>query len=599
MPQTFPLPFLPLPPPCAPFSSLDDDDDDDDDDEDDDDDLSVTASLFLCRALPSNQISTLGTLGNAYYSNLQNLNLSYNPFGTDSLLDFNKFALLTSLDLSGCQLTTDHFLQKIDLPNMLYLNVSNNKLSGPLPDSLANMVTLAYLDVSVNLLQGTISPSFGGMSNLTTLATSGTSLACPDSYTSCGVPQNMSSAFCHSCPNFCSTCDQSKPFPVGAIIGIVVGAVVVIALFALALYYFFFRRGRCEALVSSKAAAQVCQEYSLAAVVKSTNGWSEANLLGAGAYGDVYRAVSPTDGTTPWAVKRAKIITNDFDTEVCEMATKHHPNLVRLLGFSIGITDKTRVEQILIYELMPNGDLSHWIGKEAATPLSFEQRLHVLVGAARGFEYLHSFPIIHRDIKPANILLDQNMQAKISDFGLVRKGDGNSAQSTRVVGTPGYVDPSYSASNRATTATDVYSFGIVILEVMTGRQAIEESLAIVSDEEATQSKNILASVTQQLAQSGDVLGPGLKDPRMDAQDDLVLKVLQLALRCTAKRSATRPGMGVIAAELEGVLAELIGSKRNAAAEEVDKQILDLTPSADIEKQLARLDAAFDDSEGAV
>ncbi|CAI7813398.1 unnamed protein product [Closterium sp. NIES-54] len=447
---------------------------------------------------------------------------------------------------------------------------------------------------------------------------------------------NMSSAFCHSCPNFCSTCDQSKPFPVGAIIGIVVGAVVVIALFALALYYFFFRRGRCEALVSSKAAAQVCQEYSLAAVVKSTNGWSEANLLGAGAYGDVYRAVSPTDGTTPWAVKRAKIITNDFDTEVCEMATKHHPNLVRLLGFSIGITDKTRVEQILIYELMPNGDLSHWIGKgvhtspdrggiplhsghlptskalpspplrscsvcaaEAATPLSFEQRLHVLVGAARGFEYLHSFPIIHRDIKPANILLDQNMQAKISDFGLVRKGDGNSVQSTRVVGTPGYVDPSYSASNRATTATDVYSFGIVILEVMTGRQAIEESLAIVSDEEATQSKNILASVTQQLAQSGDVLGPGLKDPRMDAQDDLVLKVLQLALRCTAKRSATRPGMGVIAAELEGVLAELIGSKRNAAAEEVDKQILDLTPSADIEKQLARLDAAFDDSEGAV
>ncbi|CAI5969657.1 unnamed protein product, partial [Closterium sp. NIES-64] len=95
---------------------------------------------------------------------------------------------------------------------------------------------------------------------------------------------------------------------------------------------------------------------------------------------------------------------------VCEMATKHHPNLVRLLGFSIGITDKTRVEQILIYELMPNGDLSRWIGKDAETPLSFEQRLSVLVGAARGFEYLHHFPIIHRDIKPANILLDQTMQ---------------------------------------------------------------------------------------------------------------------------------------------------------------------------------------------
>ncbi|CAI5490932.1 unnamed protein product, partial [Closterium sp. Naga37s-1] len=145
------------------------------------------------------------------------------------------------------------------------------------------------------------------------------------------------------------------------------------------------------ALVSSKVAAQVCQEYSLAAVAKATNGWSEANLLGAGAYGDVYRTVSPTDGATPWAVKRAKVITNDFDIEVCEMATKHHPNLVRLLGFSIGITDRKKVEQILIYEFMPNGDLSRWIGKEAATPLSFEQRVGVLVGAARGFEYLHSF----------------------------------------------------------------------------------------------------------------------------------------------------------------------------------------------------------------
>ncbi|CAI5489749.1 unnamed protein product, partial [Closterium sp. Naga37s-1] len=141
---------------------------------------------------------------------------------------------------------------------------------------------------------------------------------------------------------------------------------------------------------------------------------------------------------------------------VCEMATKHHPNLVRLLGFAIGITDRKKVEQVLIYELMPNGDLSQWIGKEALAPLSFEQRVGVLVGAARGFEYLHSFGIVHRDIKPANILLDQNMQAKISDFGLVRKGEGTTLQSTRVVGTPGYVDPSYAASNRATTATDVY-----------------------------------------------------------------------------------------------------------------------------------------------
>ncbi|CAI5472517.1 unnamed protein product [Closterium sp. Yama58-4] len=467
--------------------------------------LNSLASL-VDLALPANGITSLQPLAKADYSDLQTLNLKSNPLGTDGLMDFGKFSTLASLDLSGCQLSKDHLLNDLYSPSMLYLNVANNNLAGLIPDNPASMTTLTYLDVSFNLLQGTLSPLYGSLTNLKTLAISGTGITCPDSYSSCGgVPQDVNSAFCRICSDFCATCDKPKPLPVGAIIGIVVGAIVVIVLVAFLLYYFCFMRGQ----------------------------------------------------------------------------------------------RKGAVEQILIYEFMPNGDLSQWIGKEAATPLSFEQRVGVLVGAARGFEYLHSFGIVHRDIKPANILLNQNMQAKISDFGLVRKGDGNSAQSTRVVGTPGYVDPSYSASNRATTATDVYSFGIVILEVMTGRPAIEESLAIVSDEETTQSKNILTSVTQQLDQSGDVLGPGLKDPRIEAQDDLVLRVLQLALRCTAKRSATRPGMGAIAAELEGVLAELIGSKRNAAAEEVDKQILDLTPSADIEKQLARLDAAFEEREGVV
>ncbi|CAI5975928.1 unnamed protein product [Closterium sp. NIES-64] len=258
-------------------------------------------------------------------------------------------------------------------------------------------------------------------------------------------------------------------------------------------------------LVSSKAAAQVCQEYSLATVAKATNGWSEANLLGIGGFGDVYRGVSPTDGATPWAVKRAKIVTTDFDKEcgvVCEMATKHHPNLVRLLGFSIGITDKTRVEQILIYELMPNGDLSKWIGKEAVSPLSFEQRVGVLVGAARGFD-----------------------------------------------------------------------FGILILELMTGRHVTTNSLVVPSDEEAGQQLHILAWVQQQLAQSGlSEAVAGLKDPRMEARDELVLRVMQLALRCTSKQSAVRPATGVIAAELETVLVELGGSHRNAGPCQVDREV---------------------------
>ncbi|CAI5975929.1 unnamed protein product, partial [Closterium sp. NIES-64] len=572
--------------------------------------LSLLTTLVDLELL-ANRIASMWVLIDNSFPTLMNLDLRSNVIELYTLDYLKNLTALTSLDVSSNQLSGDGLAQGyLSLPNLQYLNLFNNQLTGGIPDSIATMTSLVSLNVSLNYMEGTISPSLGRLKRLSKLAINGTKLSCPDSYSSCGVPQNASSAFCRTCPDFCATCGKSKPaalasgetpksgLSTAAIVAIIVAVAAALAVAALLFFYCWFHSRRPKALVSSKAASQVCQEYSLNAVAKATNGWSEANLLGAGAFGDVYRAVSPTDGATPWAVKRAKVVTTDFDKEVCEMATKHHPNLVRLLGFSIGITDKTRVEQILIYELMPNGDLSHWIGKGAVAPLSFEQRVGVLVGAARGFEYLHSFGIVHRDIKPANILLDGNMQAKISDFGLVRRGEGTAVQSTRVVGTPGYVDPSYSASNRATTATDVYSFGILMLELMTGRHVTTNSLVVPSDEEAGQQLHILPWVRQQLAQYGgnDAVVAGLKDPRMEARDELVLRVVQLALRCTHNQSAMRPAMGVIAAELEAVLVALGGSRSNSAARQVDLQVeSQRMPASSLDAEMARLNALLQGS----
>ncbi|CAI5468749.1 unnamed protein product [Closterium sp. Yama58-4] len=118
------------------------------------------------------------------------------------------------------------------------------------------------------------------------------------------------------------------------------------------------------------------------------------------------------------------------------------------------------MEQILIYELMPNNDLERWIGLDVSNPLSLRQRLDVLIGVAKGLEYLHDFGIVHHDIKPANILLDAKMQAKIADFGLVKLSGGTAwgtnVAATRVMGTPGYVDPAYYKSHKATPAADVH-----------------------------------------------------------------------------------------------------------------------------------------------
>ncbi|CAI7884729.1 unnamed protein product [Closterium sp. NIES-53] len=157
------------------------------------------------------------------------------------------------------------------------------------------------------------------------------------------------------------------------------------------------------------------------------------------------------------------------------MADKNHPNIVRLLGFAIGGDLRSRPEQVLIYEYVPNGDLQKWIDPKAERPLNLKQRLDILIGMARGFEYLHGFGIVHRDIKPANVLITNSMQAKIADFGLVRMGEGTTIGTTRIVGTPGYVDPVYSRTSKATAASDVYSFGVLMLVLLTRQAPLSET----------------------------------------------------------------------------------------------------------------------------
>ncbi|GJP42155.1 hypothetical protein CLOM_g1759 [Closterium sp. NIES-68] len=422
---------------------------------------------------------------------------------------------LAELDLSENMLSGPIPSTIVSLSTLSHLDLHSNQLTGSIPSTIGSLSELTYLNLEGNNFDGPIPPAIGNLGNLLTLYADG---PCPPDYDSCMVTQDTSSAFCQKCSSFCDKCDKLTP---GAIAGIVVAVMLFLVVVVAVLVW---RRGCChkaeatykenkdavpakgsqerrggredpESLAAAMATAaaggrnddvavemeaarpHVCQEYSLEELAKATADWAEENRIGSGSFGDVYKGVSPHSCTQVWAVKRARVLTNDFLTEVKEMASKHHPHLVRLLGYCMDMNTTTRhIEQILIYEYMENNDLESWIGPSDSNILSLRQRLDVLIGVAKGLQYLHDFGIVHRDIKPANILLDGKMQAKIADFGLVKLSGGTSmgtsVAATRVMGTPGYVDPAYYKTHKATPAADVHSFGVVMLVVITARKAV-------------------------------------------------------------------------------------------------------------------------------
>ncbi|XP_050366618.1 cysteine-rich receptor-like protein kinase 44 [Argentina anserina] len=205
----------------------------------------------------------------------------------------------------------------------------------------------------------------------------------------------------------------------------------------------------------------------------ATNNFSEANKLGRGGFGTVYRGILPDDKDI--AVKRLSRNSAqgdlEFKTEVSLLARLQHKNLVRLLGFCL-----EQNEKILVYEFVPNASLDQFIFDEVRrTHLDWDIRYKIIVGIGRGLLYLHEdsrLKIIHRDLKASNILLDADMNPKIADFGMARLFDldQSQAETTRVVGTYGYMAPEYVMHGRFSVKSDVFSFGVLILEIVSGKK---------------------------------------------------------------------------------------------------------------------------------
>ncbi|CAI5993585.1 unnamed protein product [Closterium sp. NIES-64] len=332
----------------------------------------------------------------------------------------------------------------------------------------------------------------------------------------------------------------------GAIVGIAVGCFAGFVLLAAVLSCLLWPRGprKWEGL-------DVCEQYTLQQMVKATDNWAKGNVLGKGAFCIVYKGCLPQGQT--WAIKRSTVMTNDFEMEVRAIESLHHVNLVRLMGFCQDLNVETgNQEQILVYEFVANGDLQHHIYRN---PLSLRDRMRIAQGAAEGLAYLHGFatPIIHRDIKPANILVTADMQAKVADSGLLKRITHGEDNQTRVAGTPGYVDPQYNRTRVVTTKSDVFCFGIVLLALVTGRPP--RATKMVEDYQVI----------------------GMKDTKLDATEEAVLAIVDLALDCIKSPGARRPDMKDIAYRLTALIDKYCSDKQSEV-EEVTGKAVDEIPS---------------------
>ncbi|XP_073316157.1 uncharacterized protein [Primulina huaijiensis] len=293
-----------------------------------------------------------------------------------------------------------------------------------------------------------------------------------------------------------------------------------------------------EASVASVSEESSSIEISLREVYLSTNNLSELNLIGQGIAGKVYKGIL-SDGRHI-AVKH---ITNDahmetFIREVTSLSHVKHPNLVKLLGHCDG-----EDESFLVYELCDNGNLSGWLfGKDKI--LTWIQRLEIAIDCGKGLRFLHTFHegcIVHRDIKPTNILLGSNFQAKLSDFGLSKViSMGQSYVSSEVRGTLGYVDPEYQKNHHVHPSTDVYSFGIVLLQLLSGQRVINLDVTRPMP---------LSKMAKNLMKGGDITE--FADPKLNGEYSVegFQLLFKLALSCTGLKQQ-RPSMERVVAVLE-------------------------------------------------
>ncbi|KAK7307288.1 hypothetical protein VNO77_40209 [Canavalia gladiata] len=470
----------------------------------------------------------------------------------------NGSSVITKLDLSSSNLKGPIPSMVTEMTNLKKLNLSHNSFVGYIPSFLLSSLLIS-IDLSYNDLMGSLPESIVSLPHLKSL------------YFGCNKrmseeePANLN---CSQINTDCGRCKAKEPrfgqvFVIGAItcgsllITLAVGILFVCRYrlklipregfggkdYPMTANVIFSLPSKDDFFIKSVS----IQTFTLEDIEVATEKYK--TLIGEGGFGSVYQGTLDDGQEVAVKVRSATSTqgTREFDNELNLLSAIQHENLVPLLGYC-----NENEQQILVYPFMSNGSLQDRLYGEPAKRkiLDWPTRLSIALGAARGLAYLHTFPgrsVIHRDVKSSNILLDHSMCAKVADFGFSKYApqEGDSNVSLEVRGTAGYLDPEYYKTQQLSEKSDVFSFGVVLLEIVSGREPLN-----IKRPRNEWSLVEWAKPYIRASKMEEIVDPGIKG---GYHAEAMWRVVEVALQCLEPFSAYRPCMVDIVRELEDAL----------------------------------------------